>query len=179
MLGRTDAAGAIRVPAASDPLRVLLIKNGGVLLARLPIVPGLVPELTAEIPDDDPRLEAEGFITGMRENLVDLVTRRQILFVRARKHIEAGELDKAAELVDELRGLQTRTEFLRDLDRRQEKLDTDNIRGGKKIDKLFADLRTLLERFLDPAPIEKISRDLVNARSGKSKAAESPAAKAQ
>ena len=77
LLGRTDAAGAIRVPATNDPLRVLLIKNGGVLLARLPIVPGLVPELTAEIPDDDPRLEAEGFITGLRENLVDLVTRRQ------------------------------------------------------------------------------------------------------
>ncbi|MCX7426770.1 MAG: hypothetical protein NTW96_14225 [Planctomycetia bacterium] len=164
-LGRTDAQGGIRVPAAEHPVRVLMVKNGGTLLARLPIVPGLAPELVAEIPDDDQRLAAEEYITGLQEDLLDVYVRRQVLLTRAEKHIEDGEFDKAAQLVDELEGLETRSELLRKLDQQQRKLATDDARVGKKIDALFADTRTLLEKFLDPEPIEKIGRDLVSARS--------------
>ena len=172
LLGRTDAQGGIRVPAAKHPVRVLVVKNGNAMLARLPIVPGLAPEVVAEIPDDDQRLSAEEYITGMQENLLDVYVRRQVLLTRAEKYIEDGEFDKAAKLVEELQGLETRSELLRRLDRQQRKLDTDDVRVGKKIDALFADTRTLLEKFLDPGPIEKIGRDLVSARS------KPPAAKA-
>jgi hypothetical protein len=134
-------------------------------LARLPIVPGLAAELVAEIPDDDQRLAAEEYITGLQEDLLDVYVRRQVLLTRAEKHIEDGEFDKAAQLVDELEGLETRSELLRKLDQQQRKLATDDARVGKKIDALFADTRTLLEKFLDPEPIEKIGRDLVSARS--------------
>jgi hypothetical protein len=176
LLGRTDAEGGILVPAAKHPVRVLLVKNGDALLARLPIVPGLAPELVAEIPSDDQRLAVEEYVTGVQEELVDVYVRREVLLARAAKYIEDAELDKAAKVVEELQGLQTRTEMLRQLDLQQRDLSPDNPRVGKKIDALFADTRMLMEKFLDPEPIEKIGRDLVSARS-KPPAEKAPTAK--
>ena len=50
-------------------------------MTRLPMVPGLEPQLAGEIPNHDPRLETEGFLLGMREELVDVVLRRRILML--------------------------------------------------------------------------------------------------
>ncbi len=42
-IGRTDWNGRLLVERNDKPLRLLYVKNGGAVLARLPIVPGLYP----------------------------------------------------------------------------------------------------------------------------------------
>ncbi len=163
-LGRTDGKGTVNIPAIESPLRILVVKRGGVLLARLPVVPGLSASLAAEVPGVDERLEMEGFVTGMQEELIDIVTRREVLIVRARRHSAAADWEKAQACVNELRSLQTRAELLRTLDRQQEKVAVKDTWVKKKIDTLFADTRKLLDKFLDPGAIEKIALEMSQAR---------------
>lgn len=173
-LGRTGADGSLRIAAVEQsPLLVLDVKCGGAILARLPMVPGLTAVLEAEVPSVDQHLEVEGFITGMQEELIDLVTRREVLIARTKKHIEAAEWDEARAAVNELRSLQTRAELLRILDRRQETVAVKDTWTKKKIETLFADTRTLLNKFLDPESIEQVATELAEAREqSRGKAAE-------
>ncbi|MCH5373321.1 MAG: hypothetical protein JJ992_05055, partial [Planctomycetes bacterium] len=53
LIGTTDWRGMVAVHRGDRLLQILYVRNGGQLLARLPMVPGLDPELTAEIRDDD------------------------------------------------------------------------------------------------------------------------------
>ena len=165
LVGRTDGHGNVTIPSVEEsPLRILVVKCGGVLLARLPIVPGLSPSLSAEVPDVDKRLEAEGFVTGVQEELIDLVTRREVLIIRAQKHIADADWEKARVAVNELRSLQTRAEFRRILEREQEKISVKDNWTKKKIDILFGDTQKLLNKFLDSEAIEKIAREVSLAR---------------
>ncbi len=163
-VGRTDAKGTVEIPAIDSPLRILVVKSGGVLLARLPIVPGLNESLTAEVPGVDERLEMEGFVTGVQEKLIDIVTRREVLIVRTRKHLETADWDAAKSCINELRSLKTRAEFLRTLDRQQEKVAVKDNWAKKKIDTLFNDTRKLLDKFLDPGAVDKIALEVNQAR---------------
>jgi hypothetical protein len=164
LLGRTDRRGCITVPPVENPLRVLLIRNGTELLARLPMVPGLEPQLIAEIVDDEDRLEAEGFITGLQEELVDMVTRREVLLTRTKARIEAKQFDQAVELVSQLRRLPSKAEFARMLTEQRKRIRSTNSAVQAKINLLFADTQTLLEKHLDPQVIEELWQQLRKAR---------------
>ncbi|MBN2024611.1 MAG: hypothetical protein JW809_17665 [Pirellulales bacterium] len=174
LLGQTDASGAVIVPATDHPLRLLVVKSGASLLARLPVVPGLEPQLTADVPGDDERLQAEGYTTGVQEDLVDVVTRRQILIFRAEKLIDQEQYDKAEQLVEELRDLPKRDQMLRQLREQEEKFASADPRAKKKIEERFEETRRLLDRFLDTAPIEKLDRELTAARKGERAPAAAP-----
>ncbi|MBN2295903.1 MAG: hypothetical protein JXM70_25960 [Pirellulales bacterium] len=163
-VGRTDSKGTVEIPATGQILRVLEVRRGGVLLARLPIVAGLSPSLTAEVPGVDERLEIEGFVTGMQERLIDIVTRREVLIARARRHIDAADWKEADACIKELRSLQTRAEFSRALEQQQEKVDVKDNWTKKKIDTLFLDTRKLLDKFLGPEAIEKIAIEVTQAK---------------
>lgn len=112
LIGASDARG--NVPITKDPLsavRALYVRSGGNLLARLPVVPGHEQEITARIPDDSPRLLAEGFVEGWRDQLVDTMARRQILAQRIQRKIELGELEDAEKWLAELRSGRTVNEL--------------------------------------------------------------------
>lgn len=166
LLGRTDRRGCVSVPPVDkqNPLRVLMVRNGGEPLARLPIVPGMEPELFAAIANDDRRLEAEGIITGLQEEMVDLVARREVLFTRARTRIETGKLDEARELIDELRKLPDGPQFALKLNERQKRVRSGDAAVQAKIDALFDDTHKLLKKHLDPGPIEELWQELRRAR---------------
>ncbi|NLY03174.1 MAG: hypothetical protein GXY83_44565 [Rhodopirellula sp.] len=146
------------------PLCVLLVKSGGALLARLPIVPGVEREIVAPVPDDDQRLEAEGFVNGLQEELVDLVTRREVLVARIRGRMAEGKFSEAETLLSELRQMKNREEFGRDLDREHKKIYSEDPAVQRRIDKLFTDTQKLLQQHLDPAELEQLIRDLAEAR---------------
>lgn len=167
-LGRTDRRGAITLtPAGDATLRMLVIKNGDEILARLPVVLGAQPEVIAPISDDDQRLEAEGFITGFQENLIDLVTQREVLQSQIRARIRARELDKAEALLSTLRQMKGRDDCLNDLNREKQKIYSKDTVVQRKIDKLFGDTQTLLRQYLDPTIIERLVQELREARRGK------------
>jgi hypothetical protein len=161
LIGQTDRRGALIVPPLPGTLlRVLVVKNGTALLGKLPIVPGLEPQLTAPIPNDDQRLGAEGFITGLQEELLDLVARQKILIATIKLRAEAKQFDKAAELLDTLRRLDTAQKFHMRLVAEQEALATNDPSMQKKIDLLMNDTKQLIDKWLDPQVIDDLDRDL-------------------
>ena len=167
LIGQTDRRGLLLVPSLKgSQVRVLLVKDGNALLAKLPIVPGLERQLTAEIPNDDQRLGAEGFITGLQEELFDLVARQKILAAMIHRRIEEKQFDKAAELVDQLRRLPTAQQFNMRLVAEQERLATKDPSIQKKIDMLMGDTRQLIDKYLDPQIIDDLEHDLREAKTG-------------
>ena len=145
----------------------MYVKNGGQLLARLPIVAGYHSRQLAEVPDDNPRLQAEGFIRGMNGQIMDLVAQRQILTARIRKRITENKLDEAQQLLEQLRTLKTRNDVQRELDmqaRRQ--LASPYLSVQARIDKLYGDTRALLAKFLDADLPNQLMAEIRQAREG-------------
>jgi hypothetical protein len=166
LLGRTDGRGELTVPADASPLRVLLVKHGGETMARLPIMPGLLPFAHAEVPDDDARLAAEGQVTGLQENLIELVANRAVLMVRIRARMRDGKLDEAKQLMEELRKLGRQDDLSLLIDLRKRAAISDDPRMQKKIDRLFEDTREIVIRFLSQAEVDKLETDLEKAFRG-------------
>lgn len=116
LIGSSDPNGYIEIPTNPDnAVRLLYVRSGGNLLARLPMVPGYEPESTARITNDSPRLLAEGFLEGWRDQLVDTMARRQILAQRVQRKIDSGDLESAKKWLDELRTGRTVNELAFDL----------------------------------------------------------------
>lgn len=172
LLGRTNRDGAIHIEPTEDNLRLVVVRSGNQFLARLPIVPGLRPELNALLPDDTERLEAEGFITGLQESLVDLVVRREVLLALIRHYLSENRLEDATRLNEELNGLRTRQQFANELDREQQRTVSSDPSTQRKIDKLFADTKVLLNQFMRAGPVEEVQAELraAQARAGDARA---------
>ena len=166
-VGRTNWRGELEVfPNEENPIRILYVKSGNQLLGKLPVIPGYQPLLTAPLRNDDRRLEAEGFLLGIQESLVDLVARREVLTSRIRAKIDRGEFDEAEELLDQLRGLDTQEDFASRVQQRKQGLTAVDSQVQQKIDKLFADTRTLLGKFLDPSRVQQLQAEIEAARKG-------------
>jgi hypothetical protein len=167
-VGRTDWRGLVEIPKADRPLRVLYVKNGGRVLSKFPVVPGLEPRLEVRVMNDDRRLEVEGFVTGIQSRVMDLVVAREVLALRIRKRIEEKKLDEAAALMNDLRTLPDREQVQAELNREeaQYRLLPVDRRTKSYIDKLFSDARALISKFLDPGLIDKVDQELRQARSG-------------
>jgi hypothetical protein len=170
LVGQTDGEGGLLIAPAPGGVRILFVKNGGELLARLPVLPGVAPVLTAAILDDDRRLEVEGLITGMQERFVDLLARRQTLAARVRSRIDAEKWDEAKTLLEELRGLDARPQF-EQLQQQRRAIVASDPQVQRKIDRLFNDTQQVVTRFLDPNDVDQLERDLNEAKAhGKSAA---------
>lgn len=163
-IGRTDWRGELEIPVGSTPVRILFIKSGSRVLAKLPVVPGLQARIDVALRDDDARLEAEGFLLGVQESLVDLVARREILTIRIKKMIEKGRYDDAEPLITELRRLPTREDFENLVQQRKQLLSTGDARVQDRIDKLFTETRELFTTFLDPRRVQQLQDALREGR---------------
>lgn len=165
LLGVTDWRGSLKVPNEGPTLRVMYVKSGGLLLARLPVVAGTDRQLVAEVPDDNPRLQAEGFVKGMNGEITDLVVQRQLIKVRVRKKITEGKFDEAQKLLDEFRGLKTLNDLQRMLDQQMTRQKPTNNPGVKqRIDKLYADEREMIAKYLDVELFNQLTLELADAR---------------
>lgn len=176
LVGLTDWEGGIDLQPGAQLLRLYYIKNGGQLVARLPLVVGHKPQMTANVLDDDPRLAAEAYIKSLQSRVTDLVARRQILEVRIRAKLKKGEFAAAKQLVAEYRGLSTSAQLTRELEDTQRRMS--NVGGvtGKRIEKLFLEAHGLLRTFLDPTTVDKLASEVAQAeKQGAPSAAPAPA----
>jgi hypothetical protein len=165
LIGRSDARGIVEILPGPDRLQVLYVKNGAELLARLPVVFGeRQPELTAMLPDDDPRLQAEGQLLGLQERLVDTVTRRALLSMKIRQHVAQAKWAEAESLVDELRELPTREDLRREIRQLRQDISSNDRQVQRKIDKLLAEMTQRLDKQLDPKEVEQLRAELAGAR---------------
>ncbi len=99
------AASAAKSPAKNEPLKKTIqlhvplylyyVKNGDVILARLPIVHGMQAQEVAELPDDSRRLEAEALLRGLQGEIIDVVARRKIFEMKIDKRIKDDRIEDA------------------------------------------------------------------------------------
>ena len=163
-LGVTDWRGKITVSQRAHPLQILYVRNGGRLLARLPMVPGLEPSVTVQVTNDDPRLFAEGYVKGLQNRIMDLVARRELYITRFRRHLQKQEIEQAQKLLEEFRGLENRSDLSRQLDQQAQRVRSSDRRVQAAIDQLFTDTRQLLLKFLDPRTSNELNEELLRAQ---------------
>ena len=167
-VGRTDWNGRLLVDRTDDPLRLFYVKNGGAVLARLPVVPGLYSKAVADLSGDDMRLQAEAYIRGVQNSIVDLVAVRELFKARIRLRLEKGEMEKAEELMNALRDQPSNEKLANELGKKQsvflEALGRSAGSQRRKVDSMFTNTRELLGKHINPRLIRELEADMVAAR---------------
>jgi hypothetical protein len=163
-IGLSDVAGQVSIPPIKTPIQFLLIKHGGQLFARVPIVAGAQAQINVPLPDDDARLAAEARLAEVREDLIDVVARRNILISRVRQKIQKKDYKAIDDLLRALDDLPGRPQFSVTLDTAEQTLRSDDAAMQKRIKQLFDTTRTLLTQYLDLKPINQLKEDLREAQ---------------
>ncbi|MBC7351381.1 MAG: hypothetical protein H5U08_03400 [Thermogutta sp.] len=160
-LGRTDFAGQVEIPTEDPPgWKLLWVKHGRRVLAKVPLVDGSTEFTELALPDDDPRLLAEGYLMSVQDQLVDLVTLRSVLIARLRARIAAGDWEQAIRLRDQLLQLKSREVFSSELTQQQQRLFCPDPVGQKQIDKMFEETRRLVNLYLNPREVEELVKEI-------------------
>ncbi len=160
-LGRTDWRGMITVKRDPDyPLRLIYVKNGRFLLARLPLIPGLDQTTLADLTSDDQRLEIEAFVRGIEANVMDIVARRQIMASRIRRRLASGKGDEAQKLMEELIQLPGKDKLEQSIATRKNAVKSRDPREQRRITAMLDGVRILLSRFLDDGLEVKLREEL-------------------
>jgi hypothetical protein len=159
-IGVSDLSGRITVRPGAHSVQLLFIKNGGQLLAKLPVVPGSELEIKVPLPDDDMRLQVEARLAAMREELIDVVARRNILMARARNKIEAKDFAAAQELIRAVDQLPGRSQFNLTLTTAARLLRSDDPQIQRRIDQLFQATQTVLGQYLDARSVADLHDEL-------------------
>jgi hypothetical protein len=164
LLGQTNRDGAIVIPPHPG-VRIVIVKHGGELLAKLPLVPGIQPRLAAYISDDTERLEAEGIVVGFQQAFIDLIARRKLYISRARKAVDDGKFDEARQHLEELKKLGSYAELTQTLRMAKQKVVSTDPRTQAKINKLFSDTQKVVDKFFNDAEIEELTLEINRAAS--------------
>lgn len=163
LLGLSDQAGELTIEPADERLRSLVIKHGGLLLARLPLAPGWRREVTVPLPDDDLRLEYEGQLVGLQEEIVDHVARRGALVLQARARLDEGRVDEAKKIFERLRALPNRAEFASRLGLLRTQIAAADIKDPQtqaRISQMLVDTEKVLNTFLLDGDLRELDQEL-------------------
>lgn len=155
-IGTTDLRGEVFISLAEQPLQMVYIRHGEQMLARVPIVPGLLPEQTITLTSDDERLLAESYYAAMQSTLMDLVARREVLAARIRLRLDNDDVKGAQDMLTELRNMTTRADLLKQLESQQATYKSADRLTQAKVDKMFGELRKLLAKHLDPKLLDEL-----------------------
>ncbi|MEM9352459.1 MAG: hypothetical protein AAGA92_05560 [Planctomycetota bacterium] len=168
-LGLTDNAGRVRVEPLHDHRVVdIFLRSDGQVLAKVPVAAGAKAELEVPIADDTARLRAQAQLTSLRQELMDVVARRNILIARAKRRLEDQDVSGAREFLNQLDDLPSSARFDQRLrsaaESKKNRSEDERVQG--RIDKLFDDTRKLLGRFLSPTPISNLRSEVNRAAQG-------------
>ncbi len=134
----TDRNGSLALETDPEhPLKRLTVFSGQSVLARVPIVVGIVPELELDVPDDSARLAVEGEIAILESELLDLVATREIVMARIRTAADQERWAKVDSLLAELDQLPSQQAFLARID----KLQLNSIFAAQQAKDRVAELR--------------------------------------
>jgi hypothetical protein len=153
-VGRTAFDGSLSLPAHGETPLWLEIMRGETLLARRPLVPGLEDHLLikAAEPTLDPMLAAQ--LLDFNDRLADQVARRAILVAEVQGHLEANDLVKAKERINQLRALPSASKLLEDLNLLQEKGNKPGANSAAEIEAI----RSLIKKHLAPKVIDDLEK---------------------
>jgi len=164
-VGVSDTAGDVRIAPGKSRVQFFVVKHGGQLMARVPMVAGAERRIEMPLPDDDARLAAEVRLAAVREDLIDVVARRNILISRTRQKIKKKDYDGAEELLRALDDLPGRPQFNQTLSSAASTLKADEPQMQRRIKQLFDATQTLLTQYLDLGPINELKDELREAKS--------------
>lgn len=99
-LGGTNSQGELAIPVADSPLRVLSLRIGDEVVAKLPLVPGWTADRELTLDLDGSRLTAEQATASLRLRLLEEVVRCEALLAQARRKAAAGDAEGARGLLD-------------------------------------------------------------------------------
>lgn len=139
-LGKTNWNGEMDIAPGDERVRLLLVKNGERNLARLPIMPGYKPTMEKLLPDDEDRILAEGVVSGLKSETLDLWARRQVLKERIRMSLEKNEFaiaNRYFDLYRQMLSINQWNDLLSDYERR---LTSTEKRQQSKITAMFREL---------------------------------------
>ena len=166
-VGRTDWNGQMLIRRTKDPLRLLYVKNGGAVLARLPIVPGLTEREVADLGSDDMRLQAEAYIRGVQNAIIDLVAIRELFAARVRLRLEKGQMQEAEQLLSALRKQPTNEKLANDMGKKETEflnlIGPKNPNQYRKVENMFSSTREMLSQHISPKIINELEADMIAA----------------
>jgi hypothetical protein len=147
LLGKTDWKGTIEIPPSERGMRILYVAHGSRRLTKLPIIPGLHDFLETTVPDDETRLYAEGVISGLNNEILNLVAQRNVFESEIDLALKKNELDHARELLVDYQNLTSPQDLKTRLADEESRLQsqTENNRELDFIDTMFDTLREILD----------------------------------
>lgn len=154
---------------AKLPLYLYYVKNGDTLLARLPIITGRAPFEEAQLPDDRKRLEAEAFLKGVQNEVLDIVVQRKILEARVKTRIEKKDLVEAEKNLDEIKRLKSYEKLFSEVEAIQRRaLATEvgqpNPNLVTKVENLVKSTRDMIQMWLQTTTVNDLEKKLEEAR---------------
>jgi hypothetical protein len=164
-LGLTDRNGVISVPPGPKPISTIMLRSDGQLLAKAPIPAGAPAAIEIPVADSLARLRAQAEAQVVREQLVDVVARRNLMMARIKALLKKGKGKDAADLMEQLDALPSASVFNRNIDIAAKRIPAGKDPSVQKsIDRLFTNTRELLGKFLNNRPIIDLQNE-VNAAS--------------
>jgi hypothetical protein len=162
LLGRTDRRGIVPVPAGKEAVRLLTIRRGDAVLARLPIAVGLTGEITVPLSADEGSLALEASIAALEDAFVDLVARRQVLAARIRAAAKGSDMTGGQALLTQLRTLPADALAAR-IDQAQQSLTAASADAQNRLRAKLDSLKQLLDKFSAESPADMLETELKNA----------------
>ena len=156
-IGSSDASGRVIIPAGSAPVRMLQIRQGEIVLARVPLIPGLAEELTLALPDDRQRIAVELSLAEIEDEVLDLAARREALITRAKAALNAGEISAAAKLKDQLTALPGPESLSSRLDQAAKALKSASPPTQAALQPRLDALRKALEQLAADKPLDRLA----------------------
>jgi len=148
LLGESNVRGEFIVPYSPDsPIRRLLVREGDMLVAKLPLIQGWKTNALISVPDDEIRIAAESALMGIQEEVIDQITLRMILRARIEKYEASGNkagLDKAKMELDRTK---TRQQFLTQLDQERRKHHSPDAIVRQRLEKMFETTQKIIEQY--------------------------------
>ncbi len=103
--GRTDANGIVPLRVHPAQLAFLEVRQGPLLISRLPIVTGHASKLQLRVEPSASRAAAIDEVQRIRSDLIEAVARREVLLVRARRAVLANDYRQGERLLSQIRAL--------------------------------------------------------------------------
>lgn len=169
----TARDGTVSLPAdPAHPLRYLDIRSGAALLARVPVIPGLVEELSLDVPDDRSRLLVEGETDLLKGELIEIVATREVIMGRARAAAEAARWAEFDRFLADLAKLPTVEQYNVEIDALQiqgvyQAQQARDRTAEARIKKLCDGVREAAAKHLDPFRISEFRQEMAALRRGK------------
>lgn len=137
-----DATGRFSLSAVDGRPQTYVVTSRFLPLAKVPIVPGLVPELTLPVAADSNLFAAEERLMQWQANFLDLHIRRRVLLVLAAAYLEQAKPESAGALLSMLDQGERPSEKIVELESLGRRLSADADVSRRAIDRLIGDAVT-------------------------------------